>query len=535
LQYSELKDQGKVGKVIVTGCLSERYKPELEAEITNVDSWFGTNDLQNLLHSVGADYKHELIGERLLTTPSHFAYFKIAEGCNRPCSFCAIPLMRGKHVSMPMEELVNAAKKLAKNGTKELILIAQDLTYYGLDIYGKRNLDDLLRRLSDVDGIEWIRLQYAYPSGFPMEILDAMNERDNICKYLDMPLQHITDNMLKSMRRGTNPANAAAPTAAPQVSLPVPELQFVDSRKLDRAPDQTVFKKLVRTPWRVAAVYVLAGCAFALIMAAAVLLSMGDNEFLPGRFVSLFWIFVWPAVLTINIVAAANFRTKLAVVLLYFLVLAGIAIGMNLVSKESNWSSHATLWFLYDVPASLILLAFLNRRIRAVGPLVLIFLMVSAFGALFALLLLGSSEAAMRLAANLGPGAEVTLIALSLFGFVLTAPIGWLMLRWIRKRYESKKTSDHAIAVDTIWLLFGVVMSIELSPNGLWALSGLFAFLIYKIVSLTGLRLIRPSSGVNHKLLVLRVFSLGKRSQRLFRWLAMYSTVLRLRSVTKVK
>ncbi len=204
LQYSELKDQGKVGKVIVTGCLSERYKPELEAEITNVDSWFGTNDLQNLLHSVGADYKHELIGERLLTTPSHFAYFKIAEGCNRPCSFCAIPLMRGKHVSTPMEDLVNEAKKLAKNGTKEIILIAQDLTYYGLDIYGKRNLDDLLRRLSDVEGIEWIRLQYAYPSGFPMEILDAMNERDNICKYLDMPLQHISDNMLKSMRRGIN-------------------------------------------------------------------------------------------------------------------------------------------------------------------------------------------------------------------------------------------------------------------------------------------------------------------------------------------
>ncbi|HWD90374.1 MAG TPA: 30S ribosomal protein S12 methylthiotransferase RimO [Mucilaginibacter sp.] len=202
LQYSTLKEQGKVGKVIVTGCLSERYKPELEAEITNVDSWFGTNDLQNLLHSVGADYKHELIGERLLTTPSHFAYFKIAEGCNRPCSFCAIPLMRGKHVSKPMDELVTEAKKLAKNGTKELILIAQDLTYYGLDIYSKRNLDELLRKLSDVNGIEWIRLQYAYPSAFPMEILDAMNERENICKYLDMPLQHISDNMLKSMRRG---------------------------------------------------------------------------------------------------------------------------------------------------------------------------------------------------------------------------------------------------------------------------------------------------------------------------------------------
>lgn len=202
LQYSALKEQGKVGKVIVTGCLSERYKPELEAEITSVDSWFGTNDLRNLLQTVGADYKHELIGERLLTTPSHFAYFKIAEGCNRPCSFCAIPLMRGKHVSKPMDELVTEARKLAANGTKELILIAQDLTYYGLDIYGKRNLDELLRRLSDVNGIEWIRLQYAYPSGFPMEILDAMNERANICKYLDMPLQHISDNMLKSMRRG---------------------------------------------------------------------------------------------------------------------------------------------------------------------------------------------------------------------------------------------------------------------------------------------------------------------------------------------
>src|ERR1700755_756814 len=202
LQYSELKEQGKVGKVIVTGCLSERYKPELEAEITNVDAYFGTNDLQNLLHSVGADYKHELIGERLLTTPSHFAYFKIAEGCNRPCSFCAIPLMRGKHLSQPIDQLVKDAQALAKNGTKELILIAQDLTYYGLDLYGKRNRDDLLRRLSDVDGIEWIRLQYAYPSGFPMEILDVMNERDNICKYMDMPLQHISDNMLKSIGRG---------------------------------------------------------------------------------------------------------------------------------------------------------------------------------------------------------------------------------------------------------------------------------------------------------------------------------------------
>jgi ribosomal protein S12 methylthiotransferase len=203
LQFSDLKSEGKIGKVVVTGCLSERYKPELEAEIKNVDSWFGTNDLQNLLNSIGADYKHELIGERLLTTPSHFAYFKIAEGCNRPCSFCAIPLMRGKHLSKPIDELVKEAKNLAKNGTKELILIAQDLTYYGLDLYNERKLADLMRHLSDVEGIEWIRLQYAYPSGFPMDILDVMNERSNICNYLDMPLQHITDSMLKSMRRGT--------------------------------------------------------------------------------------------------------------------------------------------------------------------------------------------------------------------------------------------------------------------------------------------------------------------------------------------
>ncbi len=202
LQYSELKDQGKIGKVIVTGCLSERYKPELAAEITNVDSYFGTNDLPELLASIGVNYKHELIGERLLTTPSHFAYFKIAEGCNRPCSFCAIPLMRGQHVSKSIDDLVKEAKHLAKNGTKELILIAQDLTYYGLDLYNERKLADLLRNLSDVNGIEWIRLQYAYPSGFPMEILDVMKERENICKYLDMPLQHISDPMLKSMRRG---------------------------------------------------------------------------------------------------------------------------------------------------------------------------------------------------------------------------------------------------------------------------------------------------------------------------------------------
>jgi ribosomal protein S12 methylthiotransferase len=202
LQYSELKEQGKIGKVIVTGCLSERYKPELSAEINNVDAYFGTNDLPELLAEIGVNYKHELIGERLLTTPSHFAYFKIAEGCNRPCSFCAIPLMRGQHVSKSMEDLVKQAKMLAKKGTKELILIAQDLTYYGLDLYNERKLADLLRKLSDVNGIEWIRLQYAYPSGFPMEILDVMKERENICNYLDMPLQHISDPMLKSMRRG---------------------------------------------------------------------------------------------------------------------------------------------------------------------------------------------------------------------------------------------------------------------------------------------------------------------------------------------
>lgn len=202
LQFSQLKEEGKIGKVIVTGCLSERYKPELQAEISSVDAYFGTNDLPELLASVGVNYKHELIGERLLTTPSHFAYFKIAEGCNRPCSFCAIPLMRGQHVSKSMEDLVKEAQSLAKNGTKELILIAQDLTYYGLDLYNERKLAELLRRLSDVNGIGWIRLQYAYPSGFPMEILDVMNERSNICNYLDMPLQHISDPMLKSMRRG---------------------------------------------------------------------------------------------------------------------------------------------------------------------------------------------------------------------------------------------------------------------------------------------------------------------------------------------
>ena len=203
LRYSEAKEAGLVDKVFVTGCLSERYKPELEKEITNVDGFFGTRELPRLLKTLKADYKHELIGERLLTTPHHFSYLKIAEGCDRPCSFCAIPLMRGKHVSKSIEDLVTETKLLAKKGTKEIILIAQDLTYYGLDIYKKRNLSELLNHLSDIEGIEWIRLHYAFPSGFPMDILDVMNERKNICKYLDMPLQHITDSMLKSMRRGT--------------------------------------------------------------------------------------------------------------------------------------------------------------------------------------------------------------------------------------------------------------------------------------------------------------------------------------------
>ena len=202
LQWAEAKDKGKIEKLVVMGCLSERYRDELRAEIPQVDAFFGTREFPQVLEALGADYKHELLGERQLTTPSHYAFFKIAEGCNRPCSFCAIPLMRGGHTSTPIEELVRQANHLAANGTKELILIAQELTYYGIDLYGKRRLDDLLRSLSDVNGIEWIRLQYAYPSQFPMEIIDVIKERDNICNYLDMPLQHISDNVLKSMRRG---------------------------------------------------------------------------------------------------------------------------------------------------------------------------------------------------------------------------------------------------------------------------------------------------------------------------------------------
>jgi ribosomal protein S12 methylthiotransferase len=202
LQYADAKEAGKVDKVYVTGCLSQRYKDQLEVEIPQVDAYFGTLELPQLLKTLNADYKHELVGERLLTTPKHYAYFKIAEGCNRPCSFCAIPLMRGKHVDKTMDDLVTEATKLARLGTKELILIAQDLTYYGLEKYGERKLAELVRRISDVNGIDWIRLQYAYPSQFPMEVLDVMQERENVCKYLDMPLQHISDNMLKTMRRG---------------------------------------------------------------------------------------------------------------------------------------------------------------------------------------------------------------------------------------------------------------------------------------------------------------------------------------------
>lgn len=203
LQWADAKEKGLIEKVYVTGCLSERYKPDLQKEIPNIDEYFGTRDLPRLLKTLNADYKQELIGERLLTTPLHYAYFKVSEGCDRPCSFCAIPLMRGAHVSIPMERLITQAKDLAKQGVKELILIAQDLTYYGLDIYKKRVLADLLKKLCNVNGIEWIRLHYAFPQGFPMDALDVIATEPKICKYLDMPLQHISDNMLKSMRRGT--------------------------------------------------------------------------------------------------------------------------------------------------------------------------------------------------------------------------------------------------------------------------------------------------------------------------------------------
>ncbi len=202
LRFAEAKEQGEIEKLYVTGCLSQRYKDDLEKEIPQVDAYFGTRDLPLLLKKFKADYKHELVGERTLTTANHYAYLKISEGCDRPCSFCAIPLMRGKHVSKTVDEILQEAKNLVKNGTKELILIAQDLTYYGLDTVKQRTLADLLKQLSDVQGVEWIRLQYAYPAGFPLEVLDVIAERPNICKYLDMPLQHGSTKQLKLMRRG---------------------------------------------------------------------------------------------------------------------------------------------------------------------------------------------------------------------------------------------------------------------------------------------------------------------------------------------
>lgn len=203
LEYVQQKEAGLIDKVFVMGCLSERYKPDLEKEIPDVDQYFGTSELPALLKVLGADYKHELIGERLTTTPKNYAYFKISEGCDRPCSFCAIPLMRGAHISTPIEALVTEAEKLAAKGVKELILIAQDITYYGLDLYKKRALADLLRALVKVEGIEWIRIHYAFPTGFPMDVIEVMKEEPKICNYLDIPLQHISDPILASMKRGT--------------------------------------------------------------------------------------------------------------------------------------------------------------------------------------------------------------------------------------------------------------------------------------------------------------------------------------------
>ena len=210
LEYVQKKQDGLVDKVFVTGCLSERYKPDLIKEIPDVDQYFGTTELPQLLSALGADYKHELVGERMTTTPRNYAYLKIAEGCDRPCSFCAIPLMRGKHRSTPIEDLVLEAEKLAAKGVKELILIAQDLTYYGLDLYKERRLADLLKALVKVNGIEWIRLHYAFPTGFPLEVLDLMRNEPKICNYIDIPLQHISDSVLKSMRRGTTMAKTTA-------------------------------------------------------------------------------------------------------------------------------------------------------------------------------------------------------------------------------------------------------------------------------------------------------------------------------------
>lgn len=210
LNFAKQKEQGIIDKLFVTGCLSERYKPELKAEIPNVDDYFGTTDLPLLLKALGADYRHELLGERLTTTPKNYAYLKISEGCDRPCSFCAIPLMRGAHRSKSIEDLVKEAKGLTKNGVKELILIAQDTTYYGLDLYKKRRLADLLKALAQVEGIEWIRLHYAFPTGFPEDVLEVIANQPNVCSYIDIPLQHISDPILRSMRRGTTQEKTTA-------------------------------------------------------------------------------------------------------------------------------------------------------------------------------------------------------------------------------------------------------------------------------------------------------------------------------------
>lgn len=220
LHYADKKQRGEVDQVYVTGCLSERYKPDLESEIPDVDAYFGTRDMPLLLKTLGADYKHELVGERMTTTPKHFAYLKIAEGCDRPCSFCAIPLMRGGHRSTPIEDLVTEAEKLAAKGVKELILIAQDLTYYGLDLYKERRLGALLKALVKVEGIEWIRLHYLFPTGFPQDVLDIIREEPKVCNYIDIPLQHIADPVLKSMRRGTTKAKTDALLAMMREKVP---------------------------------------------------------------------------------------------------------------------------------------------------------------------------------------------------------------------------------------------------------------------------------------------------------------------------
>lgn len=224
LSFAEQKEQGLIDKLFVTGCLSERYKPELEVEIPNVDDYFGTTDLPLLLKALGADYRHELLGERLTTTPKNYAYLKISEGCDRPCSFCAIPLMRGAHRSKPIENLVEEAKGLAKNGVKELIIIAQDSTYYGLDLYKKRRLADLLKALSEIEGIFWIRLHYAFPTGFPEDVLEVIATEPKVCSYIDIPLQHISDSILRSMRRGTTQEKTTAllkkiRTAVPNIAI----------------------------------------------------------------------------------------------------------------------------------------------------------------------------------------------------------------------------------------------------------------------------------------------------------------------------